>query len=212
MCHFTAQAQAVINFYVTHTELLPFSNVFWTKNSRVIAVSILHRTYGKSIGFTNNDWANGITGIGAFFSPLVSQTIRDHGYPWRGFFWISLGLAALNVGLSLYAFHTTEAEFEMEKSLAIASDALSRTKFAAKRDIENAIQIIDEKFEGQGGRCCAGINKRILMSIGISQIFKMPFVWAIAIFVGLYRGAETIAQGFIVTFLLYERVSRLVCE
>lgn len=37
----------------------------------------------------------------------------------------------------------------------------------------------------------------------------MPYVWVIAGFLGIYQGSETIAQGYIVTYLLRERVSIL---
>lgn len=117
-------------------------------------------------------------------------------------------MAALNVSYSLYAFRPTKEEFEMEKGLVIASDTLSRTKLAGQGDIESASQDSGEKSEGQKGRCNIKTKRRVLISIGIWQIFAMPYVWTIATFLGLYQGAETIAQGFIVTFLLHERVNR----
>lgn len=69
-------------------------------------------------------------------------------------------MAILNVGLSLYAFHTTEADFEREKSVAI--ETFSQAKLAAKGDIESTIQITDEKCEDQKGRYCAEKDNRIL--------------------------------------------------
>jgi hypothetical protein len=134
---------------------------------------------------------------------LLSQTIRARGY---GFFWVSLGLAVLNVSFTLYAFATTREEFETERGLAIASDALYHAKFVGKDDIECAPRAFDEKAEEQMGTPSGNNDKRFLQSIGKWQIFTMPYVWTIASFLGVYQGAETVAQGFIVTFLLYERV------
>ena len=119
-----------------------------------------------------------------------------------------MGLAVVNVSYSLYAFGTTKEEFEMEKGLFIASDTLSRTKLADPGDIESAFQPPGEKLEGEKGRCNIKTKSRALISIGGWHIFAMPYVWTIATFLGLYQGAETIAQGFIVTFLLHERVNR----
>ncbi len=78
--------------------------------------------------------------------------MHAHGYPWREFFWISLGIAALNVSYSLYAFRPTKEEFEMEKGQVIASDTLLWTNLAGRGDIENASQQSREKSEGQKGR------------------------------------------------------------
>lgn len=94
----------------------------------------------------------------------------------------------------------------MEKGLAIASDTLSRTKFVGKHDIECAPQTFDEKAEEKKGTHSADNDKIILTSIGKGKVFAMPYAWAIASFLGVYQGAETVAQGFIVTFLLHERV------
>jgi len=132
------------------------------------------------------------TGVGAFLSPLVSQTLRARGYTWRGFFWISLGLAITNVAFSLFAFRTTPEEFQIEKQLALASQALRDATNKNKSDVET---------ETPGSSECP-VN-----SVSVSRILAMPYVWTIALFLGVYQGAETIAQGFIVTFLLHERVS-----
>ncbi|KAG8851400.1 hypothetical protein FRB91_007980 [Serendipita sp. 411] len=149
-------------------------NVFWTSNPRVPGISLLHGTYG----------------IGAFVSPLICQTMKARGFPWRGFFWVSLGLALFNVLFGLYAFKTTQEEFEIEKSLALASEALSQTVARNQTDVE------------VGGIDSASASKPKLR---MSEIARMPFVWTIATVLGVYQGAETIAQGFIVTFLLHER-------
>jgi hypothetical protein len=37
-------------------------------------------------------------------------------------------------------------------------------------------------------------------------IFAIPYVWVVSGFLGIYQGSETIAQGFIVTYLLKQRV------
>lgn len=92
----------------------------------------------------------------------------------------------------------------MEKGLAIASDTLSRAKFVGKYDIECTPQTFDEKAKEQKGMHSAHNDKSILTSIG--KIITTPYVWTIAFFLGVYQGAETIGQGFIVTFLLHERV------
>ena len=122
-------------------------------------------------------------------SPLVCQTLRARGYSWRNFFYISLGLAVISVSYSLFAFQPTESEFQIEKQLTLASQALTLAKE-------------DEKAE-------ATPLPATREKIGMLQIFSMPYVWTIAVFLGVYQGAETIAQGFIVTFLLHERVSSI---
>jgi len=128
--------------------------------------------------------------------------MHAHEYSWREF-----SLAVVNVSYSLYAFGTTKEEFEMEKGLVIASDTLSRIKLVGPGDMESAFQPPGEKLKSERGRCNIKTKGSVLMSIGIWHIFAMPYVWTIATFLGLYQGAETIAQGFIVTFLLHERVN-----
>jgi cyanate permease len=130
--------------------------------------------------------------VGAFLSPLISQTLRARGYTWREFFWISLGLAIFNVSFSLFAFQTTREEFQIEKQLALASQALCDAMNKNKSDLETETP-------------CS--SKSPVNGIPMSRILAMPYVWTIALFLGVYQGAETIAQGFIVTFLLHERVS-----
>jgi hypothetical protein len=114
-------------------------------------------------------------------------------------------LAVLNVLFCLYAFATTEEEFEMEKGLGIASDTLSRAKCVGKHDIE-APRTFDKEVEDEKGLHSADNDERILTSIGKKKIFAMPYVWVIASFLGVYQGAEMVAQGFIVTFLIHDRV------
>jgi hypothetical protein len=129
--------------------------------------------------------------VGAFLSPLVSQTLRARGYTWREFFWISLGLAVCNVAFSLFAFQTTREEFQIEKQLALASRALSRAT---------------DKNRSDGETGSPGPSQGCGTDVPVLRILAMPYVWTIAVFLGVYQGAETIAQGFIVTFLLHERV------
>ncbi|KAG8806984.1 hypothetical protein FRC17_004695, partial [Serendipita sp. 399] len=138
-------------------------NVFWTSNPRVNGISLLHGTYG----------------IGAFVSPLICQVMKARGFPWRGFFWVSLGLALFNVTFGLYAFKTTEEEFAIEKALALASETLSQT-VQNQTDLETGRP--DSKSKGKAG---------------MGEIIRMPYVWTIAAFLGFYQGSETIAQGFI---------------
>lgn len=37
-------------------------------------------------------------------------------------------------------------------------------------------------------------------------VFAIPYVWVVSGVLGIYQGSETIAQGFIVTYLLKARV------
>jgi len=134
--------------------------------------------------------------VGAFMSPLVSQVLRARGYTWRDFFWISLGLAILNVTFSLFAFQTTEEEFQIEKQLSLASRALNRARNEAKNDTKTTSQNVKENPEND---------------VTALRILAMPYVWTISLVLCVYQGAETIAQGFIVTFLLHERVRTIGC-
>lgn len=148
-------------------------NVFWTTNPRLNGIALLHGVYG----------------VGALVSPLICQTLKSRGYSWRNFFYISLGLAVFNVAYGLFAFRPTQSEFQVEKQLALASQALSATKGDEKMETEPSSPTTDKK------------NSKV----GMLQAMAMPYVWAISVFLGVYQGAETIAQGFIVTFLLHER-------
>jgi hypothetical protein len=148
-----------------------------------------------------------VLGIGAFVSPLVSQILTINGYGWREFFWISLGLAIFYVAYGLYAFHIPEDEFKLERQLALASKALSQAKADRKPDEEQGSSILEEAPTKIGEHIFLHpITVGLIGLLGMWQIFQMPLVWVVATVLGVYQGAETIAQGFIVTFLLTERV------
>ncbi|KAG8764521.1 hypothetical protein FRC15_007585 [Serendipita sp. 397] len=137
-------------------------------------------------------------GFGAFASPLLGQTLRAHGFRWRSFFWISLSIALCNVFLGLYAFKTTDEEFTIERNLALASDALSQTtkKLGMMKDLQ------EDDYE-------KGLKPNKASSSGSKSVWRevmcTPHFWTVAIFLLAYQGAETVAQGFIVTFALHER-------
>jgi len=82
----------------------------------------------------------------------------------------------------------------------------SPTNFPVKGDIECAHQACEEILNCQKGMSSAKDGEGTVTPTGTSQILTMPYVWTIATFLGVYQGAETIGQGFIVTFLLHERV------
>ncbi|KAG8843077.1 hypothetical protein FRB91_003610 [Serendipita sp. 411] len=157
-------------------------NGYWANNLRVHGVWFLHASYG----------------FGAFASPLLGQTLRAHGFRWRSFFWISLSIALCNVFLGLYAFKTTDEEFTIERNLALASDALSQTtkKLGMMKDLQ------EDDYE-------KGLKPNKSPSSGSKSVWRevmcMPHFWTVAIFLLAYQGAETVAQGFIVTFALHER-------
>ncbi|PVF98300.1 MFS general substrate transporter [Serendipita vermifera] len=151
---------------------------------------------GDNVYWTTNPRANGIAllhgtyGIGAFVSPLVSQILTIRGYGWREFFWISLALAIFYVIYGLYAFHITDDEFKLERQLALTKQVLSQAK-------------ADQRMDEEQGSCTT--DEAAPTEPTMWEILKMPLVWVVSTILCVYQGAETIAQGFIVTFLLLER-------
>jgi hypothetical protein len=53
--------------------------------------------------------------IGAFFSPLICQSLMSHGVPWRNFYLGSLVLSVLNLMFISFAYHPTLAEFSYDR-------------------------------------------------------------------------------------------------
>ena len=60
-----------------------------------------------------------VLAMGAFFSPLVCQSLMSKGIPWQSFYLGSLALSGVNTIFLVLAYHPTRAEFNDDRLKAL---------------------------------------------------------------------------------------------
>ncbi|KAF8488169.1 major facilitator superfamily domain-containing protein [Gautieria morchelliformis] len=118
--------------------------------------------------------------IGAFFSPLVCQSLISNGVSWKSFYLGSLVLSSLNASFLTFAYHPTCSEHN--------NDRIQASRVVSSMILPHA----DPNFYIR-----VGTSFTLATPTALCQALCSPLVWAFAVFLGLYSGSETTTQGFV---------------
>ncbi|KAL0571974.1 hypothetical protein V5O48_009976 [Marasmius crinis-equi] len=145
-----------------------------------------------------------LTGIGGVFAPLVCQSIIASGAPWQNFYYGSLVVSALNLALVMYAFKPTQREQFTERKEALSN--------ASPRSAPGTPAAHDDKTMTFPPTPSTEANSSTIFRPPPSKpentfrkALSFPYTWAVSLFGLLYYGSDTIAQGYIVSYLLAAR-------
>ena len=85
-------------------------------------------------------------GFGSFMAPLVCQSLIAKGIPWFHFYFGSLVLSAMNLGVLAVAFYPSLAELQLEREKDLSPSSGS-TPASEKRleDLEKDLPILTNK-------------------------------------------------------------------
>ncbi|KAI0690670.1 major facilitator superfamily domain-containing protein [Cytidiella melzeri] len=149
----------------------------------------------KALGYMYGFWS-----IGSMCAPLVCQSVIATGIAWNHFYFGSLVLSAISSCLACYAFRPSLAELEgdllhsrVDNSPSQAITQEKYPKLPQTPDSEETIGLPELQKDAPAP------------SPNLLRALKVPLLWALVIFLGIYTGVEADTQGFIVTYLLVVR-------
>lgn len=129
----------------------------------------------------------GSYGIGGITGPLIATSMVSQGYPWSRFYFIELGLAALNLVLSAWAFWNYEKESDHEVSYSEDREMVSQQQQQLRQQPSNR----------------KSRSKTVWQSFS-SLVSDKPTVLG-SLFIFAYQGAEVAISGWIISFLVQFR-------
>ncbi|KAK7058591.1 hypothetical protein VNI00_002227 [Paramarasmius palmivorus] len=149
----------------------------------------------------------GLTRVPAFggaFAPLVCQSIIAAGAPWPNFYYGSLVVSAINLGLVFYAFRPTQRERVAERKETLAATtprSAPGTPTTEDREIALVPMTPEKETPSSSTTMVASQPQKSTLLLAL----HLPLQWAFAVFGWLYCGSETTTQGFAVSYLLAAR-------
>ncbi|KAL1629069.1 hypothetical protein SLS56_005623 [Neofusicoccum ribis] len=137
--------------------------------------------------------AHGSYGIGGTVGPVAATALASGGVVWSRFYFVTLGIRAVCVAFTAWAWWNVEKE---EREAAALLTELERT--ASRRAAAAAAAAV----EGDGGQVeVRQSSKRELLKQAVRN--RVTLIGALFIF--MYQGAEVTIAGWVISFLINYR-------
>ncbi|ESK92166.1 mfs efflux transporter [Moniliophthora roreri MCA 2997] len=196
------------SFFILMGVRLGFSAMFIAYATAALARAFLTASLNEYLASGPKQamgYAYGLWAFGGAFAPLVCQSIIAAGAPWPNFYYGSLVVSAINLGFVVYSFRPTQRERFAERKEALAA-ATPRSSPGTPTDEDREIALSpltpEEKENTSSSTTLVAAQPQ---GSGLLRAFRLPLVWAFAVFGWLYCGSETTTQGFAVSYLLATR-------
>ncbi|KAI0803076.1 major facilitator superfamily domain-containing protein [Irpex lacteus] len=207
----TSQARFIVTFAGTLLHPLFFIIMGCRKNFASMLVAYVISAFARSLltATMNNYVAStpkkalgymyGYWSIGSMCAPLVCQSVVATGVPWNRFYFGSLVLSGISSAFAFWAFLPSSAEIQRE---------VLQGQERARGAEETVEQTKDVKLPGTpDSEATVGFHELSPNDVSapsktLVKALKVPILWILVTFLGLYIGTEAGTQGFIVTYLL----------